>query len=194
MSPDEQPVGPIGPVCLHCLREGPPDARFCAWCGRSLIAGVKPPAERARLATAGIVLLLLAAGAVFALVAMQRSRAERSQAAEAALKSALDELRDSVRLFHAHTGAYPARLSDLAAPRGSPPRQGLTFSGEALAIRPERYRGPYLSAPEGGLPKNPVTGGNVEARDWVYERQPPSTGEVRAAPGLARDGSNYSDW
>lgn len=191
---EDQPTEVRGPVCLHCLREGPPDARFCAWCGRSLVAGAEPPTERTRLVTVAIVLLLVVPIAVFALVVWQWPRGEQGQASEAALKAALDELRESVRLFHAHTGAYPARLADVVAPREDPPEKGLAYSGEPLALESGRYQGPYLITGEAGLPRNPVTGGNVEGRDWLYAREPPGTGEVRAAPGRALDGSNYSDW
>ncbi len=114
------------------------------------------------------------------------------QSREATLRENVQLIRTAVDLFHRNTGLYPARLSDLTL-YGVPP-VGLDAEGRVKAVDSEKFNGPYLTTPDGGLPRNGVTGANVQGQDWIYETTGRDIGRVQASAGQASDGTNYSDW
>lgn len=115
----------------------------------------------------------------------------RGPAYEAATRVNLQELRNLIGLFHEHYGCYPKDLNDIMG-RSAPPYG--TDGTKDVPIDPHKWQGPYVTTPDGELPWNPVTRGGIVGRDWLYWNSGPRVGQVRAAPGKANDGTNYSDW
>jgi len=135
------------------------------------------------------VLIVIVVIAVLASIVIPRLLGAGRQAKEAALRGTLQELRNSIGLFQSHTGCYPAQLSDLMATAA--PATGLDTGGASVNINANDYKGPYLTTPDGALPKNPITAVNT---DWVYDTTGTTVGAVHAAAGGALDGTDYSTW
>ena len=100
------------------------------------------------------------------------------------LRAHATELQNAVELFARHCGDYPARLSDLMANKSAP-----IAGGNGVFFEAGSWRGPYLTTPDGKLPKNPATGGNDVGIDWLYDAP---SGRVTGGPGIAGDG--LGDW
>ncbi|HJN15466.1 MAG TPA: hypothetical protein QGH10_08255, partial [Armatimonadota bacterium] len=86
-------------------------------------------------------------------------------------RAATQDIRNAIGLFQTQCGDYPTSLTDLIASSPSP------TGAHGVEIDPLSWHGPYLDA-LGGLPANPITGGNVGGADWIYT---PATGAVHAA-------------
>ncbi|MFQ5808549.1 MAG: type II secretion system protein [Armatimonadota bacterium] len=140
------------------------------------------------------VLLVVVVVGLLATIVIPRLMGAGREAKEANLRSTLQQLRSSIALFRSHTGAYPARLSDLQAPPGVPPATGLDDAGAPVILNSADYQGPYMAPNRPTIPFNVITGGNMEGTDWIYTTSPPRVGAVHAAPGPAADGSDYSTW
>ena len=133
------------------------------------------------------VLIVIVVIAVLAAIVVPRLLGAGRASKESSLRAHLKEVRDAVALFQAHCGPYPGDLQDICEPtfaNVTDPANGITF-GEA------DWQGPYLTTPDGNLPSNPVTGGNAEGTDWLYDAP---TGSVSAAAGTSLDGGDYSTW
>lgn len=129
------------------------------------------------------VLIVIVVIAVLAAIVVPRLLGAGKQAKESSLRAHLQELRNAVALFQAQCGVYPADLQDVTEK---------TFTAlSTTGLTAADWNGPYLTTPDGNLPKNPITGANVEGTDWVYTV---ATGAVAAKAGTALDSSNYSDW
>ena len=140
------------------------------------------------------VLIVIVVIAVLASIVIPRLMGAGRQAKESSLRAHLQELRNAISLFHAHTGLYPALLSDIMSPATTPPANGVDESGTSAPIQAADYKGPYLTTADDLLPNNPITGGNVVGTDWLYSVSSPAVGEVHAASGVALDGSDLSTW
>lgn len=133
------------------------------------------------------ILVVIVVIAVLAIIAIPRVVPSKRAAKEAALMADLRQLRTAIGLFHAHTGTYPAQLSDLVAV--VPPANGLADDGSSLPVPAGSYKGPYLVTPDGGVTPDPITG----AADWTYSTAPPAVGAVHSsAPGTTLDGTPYA--
>ncbi|MFQ6130686.1 MAG: prepilin-type N-terminal cleavage/methylation domain-containing protein [Armatimonadota bacterium] len=133
------------------------------------------------------ILVVIVVVAVLAAIVIPRIMPSKRGAKESALKADLQRLRTAVAMFHAHTGTYPAQLSDIVAPTA--PATGLDEDGNSAPIPTDSYQGPYLVTPDGGIVPDPITG----AADWVYSTTPPNVGAVHSsAAGDSLDGSPYS--
>ena len=130
------------------------------------------------------VLIVIVVVAILAAIVIPRLWPTAREARESQLRGQLYELRNSIGLFQAHTGDYPAQLTDLLATDAS----GMV-GASGMPIIPDSFRGPYfIPSPTGDLPIDPITG----LRDWVYD---PATGEVHSgAPGISSLGDAYSEW
>ncbi|MBM3473404.1 MAG: HEAT repeat domain-containing protein [Armatimonadetes bacterium] len=106
-------------------------------------------------------------------------------ARETTLRAHIDHIRWGIVWFRTQCGDYPRRLADLVAVRAP------TRGGNGRPIPSADFRGPYMTTATGRLPENPLTGGNVEGVDWLYEK---TTGIVRAKPGIASDLTDYATW
>ena len=135
------------------------------------------------------VLIVIVVIAILAAIVIPRLLGAGRQAKEAALKATLQQLRNAVALFQAQCGCYPTNLIDLMA--STAPATGTLTDGSTININADDFQGPYLTTPNGALPNNPTTGGNVVGTDWTYDA---ATGAVHAAAGTAVDGTDYSTW
>lgn len=135
-----------------------------------------------------VVITLLAAIVLPRLLGAGRERLEDS------LKARLSEMRNAVARFEKDTGCFPDELSDLVATK--PPKTGAWNK----KIDPGKFKGPYLTTPNGELPLNPINGLNTvgipglmgdDRVGWIYD---PNEGGIRAAPGTAVDGTDYISW
>jgi len=131
------------------------------------------------------VLIVIVVIAILAAIVIPRLLGAGREAREASLRAHLQEIRNAIGLFQAQCGDYPAALTDIMAT--SAPATG----GNGVTINAADFRGPYLTTPDGNLPKNPITGANVVGTDWTYTA---TTGAVKAKSGTAVDGTNYSNW
>ncbi len=139
-------------------------------------------------------LLVVLVVTILASIVIPKLMGAAKEAKEANLRSTLQQFRSSIALFRSHTGGCPVQLADLMAPGNAPPVNGLDDSGAALALNAGDYQGPYMTPSLPAIPINAVTGGNAVGTDWLYSTTPPNVGQVRAAVGIATDGSNYSTW
>jgi type II secretion system protein G len=140
------------------------------------------------------VLIVIVVIAVLASIVIPKLMGAGRQAKESSLRGHLQELRNAINLFHAHTGLYPAQLGDIMNPATTPPANGVDELGVSAPIQPVDYKGPYLTTPDDLLPANPMTGGNIAGTDWLYSTSSPTVGDVHAASGVALDGSDLSTW
>lgn len=125
--------------------------------------------------------------ALLASIVLPHLTGANKRARETSVKATLAEIRKAVASFHAETGLYPARLEDIVA--AEPPPVGLTESGLEVTIIPADFRGPYLLARGGRLPKDELTG----QANWIYSTTPPTVGAVHtAAVGNSLDMGPYS--
>lgn len=131
------------------------------------------------------VLIVIVVIAILAAIIVPRVWINKRAKSEATLRVCLQEMRNAIGLFYAQCGDYPSQLYDLVA--DTPPMIG----GNGKQINHDDFRGPYMGTEYPWLPINPITGGNVEGVDWIYN---PKTGEVRAKSGTALDGSDYDEW
>ena len=131
------------------------------------------------------VLIVIVVIAILAAIVVPRLLGAGREAREASLRAHLQEIRNALGLFQAQCGDYPAALVDIMATTA--PATG----GNGVVINANDFRGPYLTTPDGGLPKNPISGANVEGTDWTYTA---TTGAVKAKTGTAVDGTDYSTW
>jgi len=131
------------------------------------------------------VLIVIVVIAILAAIVVRRLLGAGRQAREASLRAHLQEMRNAIGLFQAQCGDYPNALADIVATAA--PASG----GNGVAINASDFKGPYLTTPDGGLPKNPMTGANAEGTDWLYTK---TTGALKAKSGTAVDGTNYSTW
>lgn len=189
-------------ICNQCGGHNWPDVGRCYFCqSADLGPAMAPPAATREKTSRGLIvalvvipvvlMLLLVAGVVASIVIPQKL-APGPGAKEGALRATLREVRNAVYQFQTDTGAYPAKLSDIMLPADAAPTSGLDDEANLVEIDPNAYGGPYLMTPDGAVPTNPTTGGNVEGVEWLYQATPPDVGMVRAAPGTALDGSDYS--
>jgi type II secretory pathway pseudopilin PulG len=124
---------------------------------------------------------------LIASIVLPRVTGASRKARETNLRATLSEIRKGVESYQAETGLYPAQLADLTAT--VPPATGLTSVGTTVSIIPADWRGPYLRAPGGLLPKDEILG----TRNWKYGTTPPNVGDVHSlAPGGTVDGQAYS--
>jgi prepilin-type N-terminal cleavage/methylation domain-containing protein len=123
--------------------------------------------------------------ALLASIVLPHITGANKRAREVSVKATLSELRKAVASYHAETGLYPAQLTDLVA--STAPAFGLTSSGQQVTIIPADFRGPYLFARGGGLPKDELTG----LPNWRYSN--PDIGDVHSsATGNSIDMGPYS--
>lgn len=128
-----------------------------------------------------IVLIIIA---VLAAVVVPKFASSGLRSKESALKADLKLYRNAIELFRHDTGAYPAKLDDLAAT--SAPATGLDSTGSSKAIAAADWKGPYVNAIE----KDPVSGAAFN-----YATTSPNVGKVTSsASGTASDGTAYSSW
>jgi prepilin-type N-terminal cleavage/methylation domain-containing protein len=125
--------------------------------------------------------------ALLASIVLPHLTGANKRAREVSVKATLSELRKAVASFHAETGLYPAQLPDIVS--RTPPAFGLTATGQQVTILPADFRGPYLFARGGGLPKDELTG----LPDWRYTTSVPNIGAVHtSAIGNSIDMGPYS--
>lgn len=134
------------------------------------------------------ILIVTVVIAIMAAIVLPRFMGSSRQAREAALRSNLQEMRLAIRLFEGTYGGHPCRLNHLMADH-APGHCHADGDGHRIEILPSTpWEGPYLTTPDGRLPKDPITG----KADWTYSK---TTGEVRSsASGTALDGTAYSDF
>jgi len=133
------------------------------------------------------VLIVIIVVAVLAAIIVPRFLQAERGAKESSLRAHLQELRYAVALFQAQCGTYPGDLQDVCEPTFA----NITNPSNSVKIAESKWSGPYVTTPDGNLPKNPITNANVEGTDWIYDA---TTGSVTAAAGTALDGSDYSGW
>ena len=101
--------------------------------------------------------------AIIACIVLPNLTGAGRRARETALRATLNEMRKAAQSYQAETGLFPFDLTDLAATEA--PDVGLTPSGAVAAVDPADWKGPYLMAGGGGLPKDPTNGGH----EWGYQ-------------------------
>ena len=131
------------------------------------------------------VLIVIVVIAILAAIVVPRLLGAGREAREASLRAHLQEIRNAVGLFQAQCGDYPNALTDIMATTS--PVSG----ANGVTINTADWKGPYLTTPDGALPKNPISGANAEGTDWVYTK---TTGAIKAKAGSAVDGTDYSTW
>ena len=131
------------------------------------------------------VLIVIVVIAILAAIVVPRLLGAGREAREASLRAHLQEVRNALGLFQAQMGDYPAALADIMATTA--PATG----GNSISFNASDFRGPYLTTPDGNLPDNPISGGNVVGTDWTYTA---TTGALKAKTGTAVDGTDYSSW
>ena len=131
------------------------------------------------------VLIVIVVIAILAAIVVPRLLGAGREAREASLRAHLQEIRNALGLFQAQMGDYPAALADIMATTA--PATG----GNGISFNAADFRGPYLTTPDGNLPDNPISGGNVVGTDWTYTA---TTGALKAKTGTAVDGTDYSSW
>jgi len=114
---------------------------------------------------------------IIALIVLPRMTGATRRARETNMRATLREIRNAVGSFQAETGLYPAQVADIVA--ATAPANGLDRNGNFVSIIPADFRGPYLRAPGGKLPKDATTG----AADWKYTTTPP-VGQVNSSNPL----------
>lgn len=131
-------------------------------------------------------LIVIIIVAVLASVAIPKFQNSSQRAQEGALREQLRISREAVEKFYNDCGGMPVSLDDLAAPT-SPPKV-LNPAGNQRTLQPGLYQGPYLLMP----PKSPVVGGTLL---YITDKfDPKGIGAVSHSPGVALDGTNYSNW
>lgn len=130
------------------------------------------------------VLIVIVVIAILAAIVIPRLLGAGRQAKEAALRATLQELRNAVALFQAQCGCYPTNLADIMATTA--PASGTTGSGATININASDFQGPYLTTPDGSLPKD-----NIDpTATWSYTA---SLGQIHSgASGSTLDGFAYS--
>jgi prepilin-type N-terminal cleavage/methylation domain-containing protein len=131
-------------------------------------------------------LIVIIIVAVLASVAIPKFQNSSQRAQEGALKEQLKRTREAVDKFYNDCGGMPISLADLAAPT-SPPKV-LNPAGNQRTLQPGLYQGPYLLME----PKSPVKGGSLLYID--DKTNPKGVGAVTHTPGVALDGTNFSNW
>lgn len=127
-----------------------------------------------------IVIIIIA---VLAAIAIPKFANSSIRSKESALRGNLKIVRDSVDVFRADTGCYPATLGELAV---SSTTVGLNSTGGGCTYVGTDYRGPYLQA----VPNDPT-----DAQALGYATTGAGTGKVTAHnTGASSDGSLYSTW
>jgi len=127
--------------------------------------------------------------ALIASIVLPRMTGATRKARETNLRATLSEVRKAVESYRAETGLYPAQLAEIVVDVA--PATGLTAGGTFVSIIPADWRGPYLRAPGGLLPKDEILG----QRNWQYGTAAPNVGAVHSlAPGTTVDGEPYSDF
>ena len=124
--------------------------------------------------------------AIVAAIVLPRVTGATRRARETNMRATLQEIRKAVGSFQAETGLFPAGLDDIVTTTAPP--TGLDRDGNSVTILAVDFRGPYLRAPGGGVPKDVITG----LPDWIYSTAPP-VGQVHsAATGDSVDAGPYS--
>ena len=126
---------------------------------------------------------------------MEAVTPEQREARETTAREWLKALRQGLERFRADCGCYPASLGDLLRQASEPPASGLVLGAavfERVPLPASKFRGPYVKAEAGQLPRNPLT----DDFDWHYgpEHGDPVP-EIRLdLPGADSSGVRYSDW
>jgi len=131
------------------------------------------------------VLIVIVVIAILAAIVVPRLLGAGREAREASMRAHLQEIRNALGLFQAQMGDYPDALADIMATTA--PASG----GNGVVFNGNDFHGPYLTTPDGNLPKNPISGANAEGTDWLYVK---TTGALHAKAGTAVDGTDYSTW
>jgi general secretion pathway protein G len=118
------------------------------------------------------VLIVIAVIAILAAIVVPRLLGAARIARETSLKAHLQVMRNALGKFEADCGCYPDELGDILATVA--PKSGTN----GVKIKPSKFKGPYLTNPDGALPNNPITGSNVvgipglmgdDPVDWIYD-------------------------
>lgn len=148
--------------------------------------------RRSRSSTRGFTLLetliVVMYIAIIAMMIMPNITGVGRRASETNLKATLREMRMAIGAFQAETGLYPCSLEDLVT--RDAPDVGLTARGAEVPIHPNDFRGPYLIASGGRIPKDRTTG----EREWDYSTSSPTVGGLHSKnPGTSLDGVPYAE-
>lgn len=130
-------------------------------------------------------LIVIVIIAILAALVLPRVLGAGRESREASLRAQLKEMRNAIGRFELGLGDYPAVLDDIMATEA--PKVG----ANGVKIAAGKFKGPYLTTPDGTLPYNAITIGNAVGVDWVYDK---NTGQVHAKSGTAVDGTDYSNW
>lgn len=133
------------------------------------------------------VLVVLIVLAILAAIVLPKFIGSSTRARESRMKADLRLIREAIDRFHNDTGAFPARLSDLADTKA--PARGLDADGNQICINPLQWHGPYLDR----VPKDPISG-----NDYTYPNATPgqvgTVGSSAPAGMNGSDGTSYQNW
>ena len=147
----------------------------------------KSTSRRATGFTLVELLVVLIVLAVLAAIVLPKFVGSSTRAREARMKADLRLIRTAIDRFYIDTGAYPAKLADLAETKA--PAKGLDSAGNQIPIDPLKWHGPYLDR----IPKDAISGS-----DYVYPNaltgQVGTVGSSAPADATAADGTSYRNW
>jgi general secretion pathway protein G len=155
-------------------------------------AAVRSKPHRRRGFTLIEALIVIVVIAILAAIVVPRLLGTARKSREATLRDTLHQLRNSINLFQAQTGAFPSQLSDIMRDAGNPPSHGVGPDGlTQVDIIAADWQGPYLLTRDGALPKDPMTG----KADWDYTDSGTDVGSVHSAStATGLNGIPYSEW